>query len=331
MMAHALGVTERTIRNWMRYADSPPKKQGRPGHGAALRTETLEEVKKQRALQGKQAGWRPIRGALPAAYPTRLIQEELGALKSGKRRRKRTRLRRVAEQVKVERKDVIWAQDGAQVGRIEEDPVEAQLIKDRGPLKHVASWTGPRADTEDVIALLRWAKEKQGALCLVWQTDNDSSYVSRSTARFLEQERVIHLKSRVHRPTDNGAAERAVCEMRSMTGLKRDSRLKSYAKTSRKVEAGIRQLDTHRLRGSRGYVSAEVLAKKMPSWYDAVDRETFYWEARAAMKSAVAGLAGDRARKAERDAIHGVLEKYGLITWTRGGGNETQGALEIIS
>jgi hypothetical protein len=49
------------------------------------------------------------------------------------------------------------------------------------------------------------------------------------------------------------------------------------------------------------------------------------------MKSAVNGKEGDLARKAERDAVHGVLEKYGLIVWTRGGRTLTACELENIS
>ncbi len=49
-----------------------------------------------------------------------------------------------------------------------------------------------------------------------------------------------------------------------------------------------------------------------------------------AVKSAVDGEEGDRARKAERDAIHGVLEKYGLIEWTRGGRSRSACELEKV-
>ncbi len=49
------------------------------------------------------------------------------------------------------------------------------------------------------------------------------------------------------------------------------------------------------------------------------------------MKSGVDGEEGDRARKAERDAIHGVLEKYGLIEWIRGGRSRSALEREIVS
>ena len=48
------------------------------------------------------------------------------------------------------------------------------------------------------------------------------------------------------------------------------------------------------------------------------------------MKSAVDGEEGEHVRKAERDAIHGVLEKYGLIEWTRGGRSLTACELEKV-
>ena len=49
------------------------------------------------------------------------------------------------------------------------------------------------------------------------------------------------------------------------------------------------------------------------------------------MKSAVNGKEDDIARKAERDAVHGVLEKNGLIVWTRGGRTLTYCDRENIS
>ena len=76
---------------------------------------------------------------------------------------------------------------------------------------------------------------------------------------------------------------------------------------------------SNRLRGSKGYVTSKKLAQELPFWYDSVDRDTFYEEAIRVIKSEVIGKEDDIARKAERDAVHGVLEKHGLIVWTRGG------------
>jgi hypothetical protein len=93
------------------------------------------------------------------------------------------------------------------------------------------------------------------------------------------------------------------------------------------------KINNNRLRGSKGYLTSKELAQTMPIWYNLVDRDTFYEEAVIAMKAAVAGRERDDARKAERDAVHSVLEKYGLIEWTRGGRTLTycdQGDSRII-
>ncbi len=49
------------------------------------------------------------------------------------------------------------------------------------------------------------------------------------------------------------------------------------------------------------------------------------------LKSAVNGEEGDHVCRAERDALHGALEKRGLIIWKRGGGSHAEGKQEIIS
>ena len=79
------------------------------------------------------------------------------------------------------------------------------------------------------------------------------------------------------------------------------------------------KLNHGRLRGSKGYLTSDNLAERMPSWYDFVTRERFYEETCRAMEEAVQDKKGSLARKAQREAVFRSLEKYGLITLTRGG------------
>jgi len=290
----------------------------------------LEEVKVQRKLQGESAGWRPIAKALSGKHPTRLVQHTLSALKKTDRIEKRKRLAALAEKVTVLAKEVIFAQDQMHLGRQDGQAVEAQVLKDRGTLGHPGVFVGPVAKSEDVVMLLKAVKEKKGKLPLVFQSDNGPAYVGDPLKRYLKQERVVHLKSRTYRPTDNGAAEHGIGELRAATGLGRGVKLESSLQAGEKVLHAIRKLDRYRLRGSRGFATAKELAQKMGSWYPKVDREGFYWEVQAALQQAVLGLEDDRARKAERDAIYNALEKYGLITWSRGGGSKPEPKRERI-
>ena len=75
-------------------------------------------------------------------------------------------------------------------------------------------------------------------------------------------------------------------------------------------------LNEHRLRGTRGNRSANILADEIPLWYTHVYRAYFYREATKMMETAVQGKKGKEARTAEREAVFMVLEKHGMITMT---------------
>jgi transposase InsO family protein len=304
----------------MKSAQEPPKRLGRPPHDRAVRFQAAKAVARQRKRQGKKAGWRPIDKALESQVPTRLVQEMVRRFKKKKRRRQRRHQASDAEKIIVKVIGAIWTQDGTHLGRYEDgEESQAQVLKDRGPLDTVGLSIGPPATSKDVLMLLKCSKAEHGGNPLVWQTDNDSIYLEKDVQDYLEMERVVHLKSRVGRPTDNGAAERGIWELKSDAELGKGFRLSSPLETALRLGRSAVKIDEHRLRGSKGYATANRLAAEMPFWYDLTDRNTLYEEATTAMKSAREGKAGDHARKAERDAVHGVLEKHGLIEWTRGG------------
>jgi len=315
----------------MKNAKRPLQRQGRPAHSKAIRFRAAVEVARQRKHQGKKAGWRPIVKALDGRIPTRLVQEMLSRLKKRKRCRMKRHLTCAAERVTVKVKGVIWTQDGTHLGRSADEEVQAQIIKDRAPMKTMALSIGPPATSADVLVLLKSAKTEHGDHPLVWQTDNDSIYLADDVVDYLKEKRIVHLKSRVGRPTDNGAAERGIWELKSEADLGKGVKLNGCLDAALLLGQSAVKINRNRLRGSKGYVSANRLAQHMPSWYNLVDRNTFYEEVNIAVKSAVDGEEGDRARKAERDAIHGVLEKYGLIEWTRGGRSRSAPEREIVS
>ena len=316
----------------MKSAEEPLKRLGRPPHDPETRFQAAKGVARQRKHQGKNAGWRPIDEALEGKSPTKLVQEMVGRFKKKKRRRMKRHQASDAEKIIVKVIGVLWAQDGTHLGRYEDgSESQAQVIKDRGPLKTVGLSIGPPATSKDVLMLLKCSKVEQGGNPLVWQTDNDSIYLEKDVQEYLERERMVHLKSRVGRPTDNGAAERGIYELKSDAGLGKGVRLLSPLETALRLGRSAVKINENRLRGSKGYATANRLADEMPFWYDLTDRNTFYEEATTAMKTSVKGKEGDHARKAERDAVHGVLEKYGLIEWTRGGRTLTTCKQENIS
>jgi transposase InsO family protein len=292
---------------------------GRPPYSDALLYRGYVEVARQRKRQGRAVGWRKVFKALSGWIPLRLVQEALARFKKRDRARERKRREECAERISVKVKDVIWTQDGTHLGRTRDASVEGQVLKDRGSLKNGSLLVGLPACAADVLVLLKTGKSENGILPLVYQTDNDSVYLDCTVQSFLKRERVVHLKSRVCHPWDNGAAERGIRELKYESRLGKGVKLENIEEAAMRFGKAALQLNRYCLRGTKGYISSDRLAQTMPSWYDRIDRETFYEEVQISIKSAVQGLKGNRARKAERDAIYDVLEKYGLIERTRGG------------
>ena len=331
-VARAHGVRERTVRNWMRASKDPPRKLGRPGYTKKERYHALRAVGRQHRLQGRKAGWRPIEKVLCGSVPTALVQETLRVWKKRNRKRQRKRIEANRVSVMVNARDVIWTQDGMHLGRVNEnDAVEGQVLKDRGTTQTVAGAAGPEATSQELIELFEMIESEGSMLPLVWQTDNKSTYRSRSIQDYLERKQIIPLPSRVHTPTDNGAAEIQVRELKDESDLGKGVKLSSALDAALLLGKSAMLIDEHRLRGSRGYVSANTLAETMPTWYGRVNREQFYNETRSAVENAVQNKTGKRARQAEREAVFVVLTKYGLITRTRGGRPFDAPLEEIIS
>jgi hypothetical protein len=305
---------------------------GRPPHDPATRFQAAKEVARQRKVQGKDVGWRKILEALDGRVPTGLVQEMTARFKKRTKRRVKRHQSADAERIVVKAIDAIWAQDGTHLGRFDDgDESQAQIIKDRGPLDTVGLSIGPPATSKDVVMLLKYSSEGRDGHPLVLQTDNESIYLAEVVQDHLKKERVVHLKSRVARPTDNGAAERGIRELKSDAGLGKGVKLTSTLDTALQLGGSAVKINNNRLRGNKGYATSKELAQTMLKWYNLIDRDTFYEEAVRAMKSAVKGKEGDLARKAERDAVHGVLAKYGLIVWIRGGRTLTYCDRENIS
>jgi transposase InsO family protein len=87
-----------------------------------------------------------------------------------------------------------------------------------------------------------------------------------------------------------------------------------------RVDRACRGIASHRLRGSRGYRTAAALDEIGPRGEHLVDRGRFYEATNAARSIAVLGLEDGRCRRrAEREAILNTMERFRLITRTRGG------------
>jgi len=304
--ARALGVSRRTLSRWIRRAreGEPAPAWGRPRHPEAARRRAEDLVTREREAQGRVAGWRPIEEALRRredVVPRKLLQRALSEQKQAERRAESARWRALRVSHDVLARDGIWAQDAADLG----DGVHSEVAKDRASTAIRGLALGPPAKARDVVALLEAMRRRDGGLPLVWQTDNGSAYTCEEVRVYLGLHRIIHLRSRVHTPTDNPAIERGIGELKA--------ELLGAPPTPQNVARACVKLDHGRLRASRGYRTAGEVDASLPRAEHLVDRETFYAEACSAIESAVQSQRTARARrKAERAAIWSVLEKYGV-------------------
>ncbi len=105
-----------------------------------------------------------------------------------------------------------------------------------------------------------------------------------------------------------------------LDGRKRTSREGLLGLWQARVEAARRLLGRHRRRATRGYRTAQALDAIQPRGDDLVDRGGFYAATNAARSTALLDVEDGRARRrAERHAILETMERFRLITRTRGG------------
>ena len=196
-VALALGVSERTLRNWRDKALKDVPKMGRPSHASNVLQESKTLVFEQMKLHGCP-GWRPIAESLKGKVSVRLVQKFVAEYKFAERNKPRSIVR-----TKVVGKNIIWSMDGAFTK--EDGKIENQVIKDRGTKCWVGSGSKAKAsDAQNVIETLKKSFNLNG-IPLVLSTDNGAAYTNKEVRSFLNDLKVVHLRSLPRTPQHNGA------------------------------------------------------------------------------------------------------------------------------
>lgn len=324
-LADAYGVTPHWLRALARRLERGEEKRarGRPRTPEGERARVRALVAEQLRAQGFTTGWRPVLWALieaekvtgvPRKVSVSLVQQETSALKEAARAGARRAIEEAREGHDVLCRDAVWAQDATHVGRLAlGEEIQAEVATDRATTATVIAAVGPPAAGDEIRRHIERAAAERGGPPLVWQSDLGSANTSAALAAHLEAGRIIHLRSRVHRPTDNPAAEHKNRELKEESGLGKGVRLSSAEEAAARLGPARRRLDERRPRASRRYRTAAQLDRELPRADARVARASFYAEARAAMKAAVLGLTDpDEIRKAEQDAVWRTLEKHGM-------------------
>ena len=276
---------------------------------------TCRELRRQGYATGGETIWR----SLEKQVPLRLVRWATKRLKARNRKRRLAHRARARINMHVRRRDVLWSMDGTHLGRDGRIPVEGQIAKDVAPLRVVGLKVGPPASGEDLVDFLRLAKLSRGTLPLVISSDNGSANTSAVFAQYLARERIVHLRTCVHTPQQNGWVERANRELKEDSGLGKGVQVEVEL-AAELLEKSRRRLDANRLRPSRGFKTALACDLTMPGWYDVVSRDEFYEAACRAIEDLMQGDGTAREKRVrEREAIFATMERFGLVKRTRGG------------
>lgn len=297
LLAEALGVSDRTLRNWKKSHGSI-KRRGRKQLRSKLHE--LLKIARQWKKQG-YSGSLPVIKALPGTR-VKLVREVVSGLKLRKSRRARNYQTRARVTVTVKQVGVVVAMDGATIRRGE----DLIVVRDRGSLGVTAEKCHGSLRSENTLSELERLKA-DNKLPLVVCTDNGSPFCSKTIEKFLSTNQVIHLRSLPRVPQHNGSCENAVRE------------LKDLLKFNESVSDACRILNEGRKRRKLGWKTSAEIDKESRVTYNDEDRAKFYEKTKAAIEVAVLGTkVGRERRKNEREAIFRTLEGFGLITRTRG-------------
>lgn len=294
-IAQGLDVSERTLRNWKRSYPSIKKR------GRCVKEVTLKE-KIQIGREWKRQGFP---GSRPIIHKTglraRAVREVVSELKLRRKLRAQAHRKRVQIRTKVTKPLAFAVMDGATLKK----GTDHIVYRDRATLSvETTPCYGP-VDSSHTLALLENLKTK-GRLPLVLGTDNGSPFCANAVKDYLRRNQVVHLLSLPHVAQQNGSAENAVGEFKSLAkqGLEDKSEF---------------ILNQCRIRKSLGWqTSSQYGLSATP--FDQETRSRFYESAQANIFKAAFGTQSvyDR-RKKEREAIFQTMEDFELITRTRGG------------
>lgn len=316
-LAKSLAVSPRTLRNWKNKAKvRGSSRWGRPTYSAQDRWRAMILVCRELRRQG-YPGSPAIYEILKDRVPRRLVNEYVKIFKQRHEKRKRVAIEENRCSIEVLNKDVVWAQDGTHLGKVEGTKIEAQVIKDRGTLCTIGLMVGSTASEDEILLQLKLLKAKRG-LPLIWMTDNGSMFCGGKVAKFLEEEKVIHLRSAPRVSQHNGSAERTNHEIKYPSVLGRNVRLDQIKDGFEEVVMNVININEHRPRMSKGMITAKELELELPTFHVKIDREGFYDACVKELKAVDESYEKRRARLEKRRVVFELLSGCGLISINRG-------------
>jgi hypothetical protein len=270
------------------------------------------------------------------SIPPTIVRALLGRMKARWRSVRAWQRAQARQGLVVLARDAVGSLDATELGRDERGKVEAVQLRDVATTRSLAPAVGGPTTAEDVVAVLERAKAERGRLPLVLALDNGPAHRNERVRAYLAAERVVVLWNVPRTPEHNPWVESLHGELKleldargelETRGAEPSEGHGSLAEagvpsTRSRLEGCARRVTrvlNQRVRTSRGGFTAEQLDSLLACAEDLVSRDRFYEAACAAQRDAVLDIENPRARRrAEREATLCTLERFHLVTRTRG-------------
>ena len=305
-------MTTKTLTRWRVQAAKGWPGPGRPGHPVLRWRDALRAVWRVLNSQHWRGGLGTVLSGLArkgVSVAVRLVRRAVRTWKLHHARREERRRAAVRVRVRVLLRDAVWAQDALHLEGEGERATWGRLTMDRCTREHpVLALSGP-PNSQDSVALLERLRVEHKRLPLVLTVDRGSENKGELVA-WARKHQVVLLYNLPRTPQHNGAAERAIGELRE--------ELEDWDVVC-DLQAVQWRLDHERIRPCLGGMTPAEMAQIAEPAYARVCRARFYADCCCAVENAVRGLWNKRARwRAEREAIWCQAELHGLVIRRRG-------------
>ena len=281
-------------------------------------------MRRELKRQGKKVGEPSVVKALNGRVPRTLIRWALRRWKQRLERREWSRRERLRQRIRPAGPNVLASFDGAFVGQLPDGTqVKAELVRDVVSQCTAVPVIATELGADEVVAVLdAWTAAHHGEPPLAIVSDRGPENRNAVVEAWCERHRVVHVLNVPHTPQHNPWAEHGWGEVKGDSGLDAPVPIASLEAARREIDRTLTRLNEGRLRPTLGFRTAADRDKDPAARYTSRQREALYAAARAAAIAARETCGTPRNRyRAERDALWTVLESFGLITRTRGGGS----------
>ncbi|HEX6241506.1 MAG TPA: hypothetical protein VFZ61_11450 [Polyangiales bacterium] len=335
LLAQSLGVSVRTLLAWKKLfllPEAQRPKLGRPRLPEEVRARMRSMVIAVADVLGWQVSGRAIHRAIDKVVSLALVEEARRVVLAERARQERRQSEQGRVHVDVLARDAIWSLDATHLGRDRRDgEVKAELVRDVASTKTKGLSVGPPANSREVVLLLESVRRETDSCPLVLASDNGSENKG-EVESWCEQHGVVRLWNLPHTPQHNPWVEHGNGEIKQQSGLGKGKRIPSVGMAAAAILVALDQIDGATPRTSRGERTAREAYEELPVADALVDRAAFVREAHCAISQAVQGCRSARERRlAERKALLATLERYGLVTQTRGRMPQPDGKPERLS